>query len=280
MALDFAAIEKILGSNTAQLGLGMLGSGLQSHAAGKRSDADRRQAAEQFKTQALMQLLQQSQGRRDNANRAKLSATRLGDEEAFRARQAFAAQMLPQLRNFSITPGDPAVAAAMPKMSGGFTIPTAGFDRSLTRQFGPGATNAALGRRRAQLDALDPTTSEEEQALLQMIEQGMLAQGSKEATDGGSGFWGKLGKGLLKAAPIAAAFIPGVGPLASLAIGAGAGAASGAIDGGWKGALAGAGQGALTQGVMGKLFPQSPTPLGLKGALGRIPAQTTRTLLR
>lgn len=63
------------------------------------------------------------------------------------------------------------------------------------------------------------------------------------------GFWKGLGKGLLKVAPIATAFIPGVGPLASMAIGAGTGAASGAVSGGGKGALIGglmgAGTGAL-----------------------------------
>lgn len=46
------------------------------------------------------------------------------------------------------------------------------------------------------------------------------------------GFWGSLGKGLLKIAPIAAAFIPGVGPLASMAIGAGTSALSKKLEGG------------------------------------------------
>jgi hypothetical protein len=63
------------------------------------------------------------------------------------------------------------------------------------------------------------------------------------------GFWKSLGKGLLKVAPIAASFIPGVGPVAGTLIGAGSGAASGAISGGGKGALIGglmgAGTGAL-----------------------------------
>lgn len=58
-----------------------------------------------------------------------------------------------------------------------------------------------------------------------------------------------LGKGLLKVAPIATSFIPGVGPIAGALLGAGTGAASGAITGGGKGALIGglmgAGGGAL-----------------------------------
>lgn len=43
---------------------------------------------------------------------------------------------------------------------------------------------------------------------------------------------GKIGKVALKAAPIAAAFIPGIGPLASMAIGAGTAAASKKLEGG------------------------------------------------
>lgn len=60
------------------------------------------------------------------------------------------------------------------------------------------------------------------------------------------GFFKGLGKGLLKVAPIAAAFIPGVGPLASMAIGAGTGALSGGINGGKKGALIGGLMGGAT----------------------------------
>jgi hypothetical protein len=52
------------------------------------------------------------------------------------------------------------------------------------------------------------------------------------------GFWGSLGKGLLKVAPIAAGFIPGVGPLASAAIGGITSAVSKKASGGsWGDAL-------------------------------------------
>lgn len=66
------------------------------------------------------------------------------------------------------------------------------------------------------------------------------------------GFWRKLGKLALKAAPVAASFIPGVGPLAA----AGIGAAAGALGNGKPklsnvlgGAAAGAG-GALAKGAV------------------------------
>jgi len=72
------------------------------------------------------------------------------------------------------------------------------------------------------------------------------------------GFWSALGKGLLKIAPIAASFIPGVGPLASMAIGAGTGALSKKASGGslkdsllagGLGAASGYGAGKIAQGI-------------------------------
>lgn len=61
------------------------------------------------------------------------------------------------------------------------------------------------------------------------------------------GFWSKLGHGLLKVAPIAATFIPGVGPIAASLIGAGIGAADAGLveHKGLGGILGGAGLGAL-----------------------------------
>lgn len=97
-------------------------------------------------------------------------------------------------------------------------------------------------------------------------------------------FWSKLGSGLkkagkvaLKAAPIAAAFIPGVGPLAAMGIGAAAGGASKAIEGkGLGGILGGAAMGSIpgaakgalggigpSQGFMSRMF--GPGSAGVKG---------------
>ena len=67
-------------------------------------------------------------------------------------------------------------------------------------------------------------------------------------------FWGKLGQVALKAAPIAAGFIPGVGPLASMAIGGLAAGAGKKIEGGsWKDSLLSGGIGAGTGYLSGKL---------------------------
>jgi len=85
------------------------------------------------------------------------------------------------------------------------------------------------------------------------------------------GFWGKLGKIALKAAPIAAAFIPGVGPLASMAIAGGAGAASKKLEGGsWKQALGagamGAGTSALGSALSGAKLKDLGKLTSVKGA--------------
>jgi hypothetical protein len=69
-------------------------------------------------------------------------------------------------------------------------------------------------------------------------------------------FWGGLKKAIGVAAPIAASFIPGVGPL----LGAGIGAAGGALAGGKKGALLGGVTGGL--GNMGGVA-------GMAGSAGK-----------
>jgi hypothetical protein len=67
-------------------------------------------------------------------------------------------------------------------------------------------------------------------------------------------FWGKLGRVALKAAPIAAGFIPGIGPLASMAIGGIAAGADKKLSGGsWRDALISGGIGAGTGYASGKL---------------------------
>ncbi len=67
-------------------------------------------------------------------------------------------------------------------------------------------------------------------------------------------FWGGLGKILLKAAPIAANFIPGIGPLASMAIsGATSGLSKKLSGGSWLDALKAGGIGAGASYAGGKI---------------------------
>lgn len=84
-------------------------------------------------------------------------------------------------------------------------------------------------------------------------------------------FWSKLGKGALKVAPIAAGFIPGVGPLASMAIGAGTSALSNRLEGGdWKKNLTAGAIGGATGYASGKLGEMAKTKFGYggKGKIG------------
>jgi hypothetical protein len=82
-------------------------------------------------------------------------------------------------------------------------------------------------------------------------------------------FWGTLGKIALKVAPIAAAFIPGVGIPLAMAIGGATSAASKKIEGGsWKDALVAGGIGAGTSAVgAGALKGIGPTS-GLLAKVG------------
>lgn len=83
------------------------------------------------------------------------------------------------------------------------------------------------------------------------------------------GFWKGLGKVLLKAAPIAASFIPGVGPLAAMAIGGLSGAASKKIEGGsWKDALVSGGIGAASGFGAGQVAKGLGPSTGLLGKIG------------
>lgn len=68
------------------------------------------------------------------------------------------------------------------------------------------------------------------------------------------GFWGKLGKGLLKIAPYAAMAIPGVGVPLGMAISGGLSAVDKKVSGGsWKDALLAGGIGAGTSFAAGKI---------------------------
>ena len=81
------------------------------------------------------------------------------------------------------------------------------------------------------------------------------------------GFWKTLGKYALKAAPIAAAFIPGVGPLASMAIGGLSSAADTKLSGGsWKNALMSGGIGAGMGYAGGKVKGIGPSGKVAQGA--------------
>lgn len=175
-SINWGAINKVLGSKGFEVGAGLAGAGLQAASAASQrkqdrefqqqqlaqsnanSLANRQQSAAQNRTNVLMQLLQQEQNRRDQASRDVAAASPLGEFENFAGRQAFLRAIAPQLRNFSVTPTDPGVAAAMPKLSGGIRLPEGGLPAEAFAHLSPEATAAAIGRRQKQLSSIDTST--------------------------------------------------------------------------------------------------------------------------
>ena len=283
MAVDWNKINAILGSRTGEAALNIGGGLLEGIAQGKQADKNRAQDANQFATTAQLALA------RDNSDDARARAVAaadlapLGANENFVARQAFLREVLPQLRNFSVTPGDPAVAAAMGQTSGGFRLPEGGLSPETLAAVSEAATANAIGHRAQHIANVDPNSPNVDIAAMGISPE--AAQPAQNATDAfqqsraqaltdqqtstqqllqaaldrdyaqqqqkkGGGFWSKLGKIAAFAAPIVAAPFTGGATLAL--IGAGAGAASGALNGGGvKGALAGAATGGLASGAIG-----------------------------
>ncbi len=84
-------------------------------------------------------------------------------------------------------------------------------------------------------------------------------------------FWGGLGKILLKAAPIAANFIPGIGPLASMAISGATSGLSKKLEGGsWLDALKAGGIGAGASYAGGKIPIKGLGPSDVRSTVGAV----------
>jgi hypothetical protein len=114
--------------------------------------------------------------------------------------------------------------------------------------------------------------SQTQELLKQALERDYQAAQKKQ---GGGGFFSKLGGILKVAAPIAASFIPGVGPMAAMAIGAAGNAAGTKMQGGsWGQALGGAALGAgmsAATGGLGKVFQKPPVVLNNKLSSAAVP---------
>lgn len=224
-----------------------------------------------------------------------LDANPLGAEQQYSAREAFLRNAAGLFGNTSITPSDPAVAATMPKMAGGFQI-TPDFIQAMQQAHSQDSVNGALAQRRMDTARLDPgrgmATSIGDPALDSRVsdfaaqQQSQAEMESKMRRDAilraldnnptaqpiapepekkkGSSIWKKIGKVAAIAAPIVAAPFTGGASLA--AIGALSGAASSAMNGGGvKGALMGGAMGAFTGGMGGA--GNSAAQIGAKAAL-------------
>jgi len=152
----WSTISQFLNSKAGQAAIGAAGAGISAYGQSKTNTANR----EQQNTQFNQQLAQNAQEAQINDARARqlstLQAQPQGSGLAFAQKQALLSAILPQLRNLSITPGDSAVAAAMPKINGGLRLPEGGLPQSVLDLYAPQATSASLGQYDQNLKTLNP----------------------------------------------------------------------------------------------------------------------------
>lgn len=148
---------KVLGSKAFENVSNVAGNALVAR--GNAGASDRANASNNANTAASLmeRLLADEQTRRHNAAVGAADASPLGANENFAAKQAIIQQVLGGARNFSITPSDPDVAAAMPAMSGGLRLPENGLSAESLKHYGPEATAGAIAHRSKMISNIDPT---------------------------------------------------------------------------------------------------------------------------
>jgi hypothetical protein len=208
-----------------------------------------------------------AQSRRDDDLRRAVGAmnsTKLGENENFATRNRILSAVLPNMRGGNFTPGDAGVARAMGSRPSPFAN---GIPAEALTAIGEGATGRAIADRQKMLLNIDPNAPladfgamgfdpEQSNFGLEDYQSGLVSarDASNTSVDDAirralaqdyegimrlpgdpaqeeqkkQGFWSKLGGVLKFAAPIAASFIPGVGPLAAAAI-AGGGSTAGSL---------------------------------------------------
>lgn len=162
MTIDWALIDKILGSKSLETGLGVVGSLIRGKADGDARDRglDLQEAnmglnAAQFRANLLARL--GADDRADSLNRAStvLGTSRLGEEEDFVTRNRIARALLPAMANAPrMTPSDPAIAALMPK--GGLDLRGV-ITPEMFAALSDDASASAIDRRNRQTLNVDPS---------------------------------------------------------------------------------------------------------------------------
>lgn len=306
--VNWQRIEQILGSRTAETAMNMVGAGLTAAANNRNAQQQLAQNQGQFEASQLANLA--ADQRADARTRATtaLGATSLGDNEHYLLRSALLREMLPQVRNFSATPGDPAVAAAMGTMSGGMRLPEGGFSPAALASLSETAAANAIGRRQQQISNVDPNaplpnlaamgvngdtaaqvsgdmtayadtraqqlTADQTRTMELLREALTRSQQQQQEKKKGSGFWGKVGTVMKVAAPIVLA-ATGVGLPAAMAITAGANLAGTKMQGGsWGDAVKSGAIGAGMAGVGGSVLGGARAGAGATNAARSTAAQT------
>ena len=309
-----SALDKAMGILNTPGGaalIGATGAGIQAYGANKSAAAGREQNAQQFAASMANDQLNSDRNFQQNAAIGAANASPLGAEQNFAQRNAIMGAILGNTQNFSATPGDPRVAKAMGSTNqGGMRIPEGGFDPAmLERMFGDQTTMQSIANRQqtvgqinprgqalnlgsmygdqgiaasqgvmdantAELDRQTAEQAKQRELIMRAIDEDIRGERQQQEGDG-PGFWGKLGKGLLKvgkvAAPIALA-ATGVGLPAAVAAGAALNAADTKASGGsWLDAAISGGMGA----GMGML----PGAGGLSGVANTAAGQGTKAAL-
>lgn len=122
MAIDWATIDKVLGSKATENTLGIVGALLKGKAEGDAANdqlalarQNQAQNASEFRANLLATLAAQDDARRLNEATNAIAASPLGQNENYLTRNRINRALLPALFNAErVTPGDPAVAAVMP----------------------------------------------------------------------------------------------------------------------------------------------------------------------
>jgi len=302
--INWDAINKVLGSKAAENVLAVGGSFMANKGAADQADRARADSLGVSRAGLLQRQSEQDSGDQIARSSGVLANSHLGENESFATKNALLREILPALRNSNIVAGDPAVAAAMGQQHGGFRIPEGGFSPEVLEAISKAATGAAIGERQQMRTNLDPNApisdlaamgldhdgsqsamltkyrdaQQQEQAANTARQRDLIMRALDEDIRGtkqkSGGFKAGLGKVLKVAAPFAA-FIPGVGPLASMGISAAAGGLGSALDGGGAGgvvanaAMSAAGNRMMPAGRTPPVQPAPRTPAWQPALAGR-----------
>lgn len=300
-SIDWNKINSILGSKAFENAAGVAGAGISAYAGSKGAATDARQSAAQFAAQMALQQQSAQENQRQGAATSAAAAAPLGANENFALKQGLLRSILPGLRNASVTPGDPRVAAAMGKgVQGGFRLPEGGIPAEALASLSPQATAGAISQRQGHIANIDPNSpgvnfqrmgfqpdvagpiqaetdqyqsgvarrvgdqqSQTAEQLRMALEQNYASAQPEQKKSGG--LLSKIGSALKFAAPIAGTLIGGPGLGAAIgAIGSGVGSAM--QGSGVGGALKSAAVGGAVAGAGNAAIPgRAP---GLSGANG------------
>jgi hypothetical protein len=159
-----SGLDKVMGILNTPAGGAMIqaaGAGIGAYGANKSATADRNLRAQQFAAEMAQRQNEQDRAHQLNSAQAATAASPLGAEQSFAQKQALLRAILGNTQNFSATPGDPSIAAAMGSTNqGGMRIPEAGFNPAmLERMFGDKTTMGSIANRQQAIGQLNPRQS-------------------------------------------------------------------------------------------------------------------------